>query len=77
MKIIIGIAAKNKTPTPLLKYVFIDSLSPSPARRENIGNSGTKNAVTKIPTGNWKILFAKTTDVQAPSIRVEAKNMSI
>ena len=70
-------ATKNRVPTPLLKYVFMLSKSLVPASREKIGKRGTKNAVTKMPTGNWKILLANTTDVQAPTQRADAKNMSI
>ena len=74
--IIIGIAAKNKTPTPLLKYVLIPSKSLSATNLAKIGKSGTKNAVTKIPTGNWKTLLAYPIAVHAPSEIDDVKNIS-
>ena len=43
---------------------------------ENTGNKGTKKAVTRIPTGNWKILFANPIAVHAPSSSDDAKNIS-
>ena len=50
--IMIGIATKNKSPTPLLKYVLIPSKSFLATSLVNKGNNGTRNAVTRIPTGN-------------------------